>query len=376
MPNHNLVSPERPLRIAFVLPGLHRVCRGAEVAFESIASSLASMPATEVTLLGSGFAREDDRYSFLHVPSVSREHFERFPRMPILRSEYAWEELTFLPALATRFSPAKYDVTVTCSYPFTNWFLRAIRLGKKRPAHVFVTQNGDHAVSSRKSEYCFFSCDGLVCTNPEYMERNSSRWRSRLIPNGVNVSMFKPGSPDRAAHGLPPDAKIVLMVSALIPSKRVADGIRAVAQLRGCHLLVCGDGPEREAIRSLGTELLGERFQLRQVPRALMPAVYQCADVFLHMSIVEASANAYIEALATGLPVVTHDRQVTRWTLEDSGVLVDTTDLSRVGSAITQAFGMKNPADINARRQLAERRFSWDTLALQYRDFFSDIVSP
>ena len=39
-------------RVLFCLPGLHRVNRGAEVAFESIASELAREAAFEVTLLG------------------------------------------------------------------------------------------------------------------------------------------------------------------------------------------------------------------------------------------------------------------------------------------------------------------------------------
>jgi len=44
----------RRCRVAMVLPGLHRVRRGAEVAFESVASELALIPGFEVTLIGTG----------------------------------------------------------------------------------------------------------------------------------------------------------------------------------------------------------------------------------------------------------------------------------------------------------------------------------
>ena len=42
------------MRIHFLLPGAHRVPRGAEVAFESIAAEIAKLGLDEVTVVGSG----------------------------------------------------------------------------------------------------------------------------------------------------------------------------------------------------------------------------------------------------------------------------------------------------------------------------------
>ena len=42
------------MKILMALPGLHRVSRGAEVAFESVASGLAQSGEIEVTVAGSG----------------------------------------------------------------------------------------------------------------------------------------------------------------------------------------------------------------------------------------------------------------------------------------------------------------------------------
>ena len=38
-----------------------------------------------------------------------------------------------------------------------------------------------------------------------------------------------------------------------------------------------------------------------------MPGLYRSAEVLLHMSVDEPFGNIYVEALASGLPVVTHD---------------------------------------------------------------------
>ena len=119
---------------------------------------------------------------------------------------------------------------------------------------------------------------------------------------------------------------------------------------------------------------LQDRFHLLELPREEMPALYQTADVLLHMSIDEPSANAYIEAMATGLPVVTHDRPVTRWTFQDVAYLVDTTNSEQVTAALRQAIGENEPKLVNERRQRAVDVFAWDSIALKYADFIRDTV--
>ena len=233
------------MRVAFILPGLHRVVRGAEVAFEAIARELAQMKDVQVTLFGSGKPRENEPYRFIHVPNISREVFEHWPKIPVLRTEYIYEELTFATALIKYYQPEEFDIVVTCSYPFINWLLR-IYGTRHRPAHIHVTENGDWEVQGNRSEYRYFSCDGLVCINPEYYERNRGKWESILIPNGVDPNLFFPGPANRGTFDLPEDAPLALMVSALISSKRVCEGIMAASKVDDIKLVVCGDGPDRD----------------------------------------------------------------------------------------------------------------------------------
>ena len=366
------------MKVAIVLPGLHKVVRGAEVAFESIAHELCKYDDVEVTLFGSGEGRPETDYQFCHVDRIPRERFESFwpHAIPIFRDEISYEELTFATDLIRKYDYRNFDVTVTCSYPFINWFL----IWKRKqgyPAHVFVTQNSDYVVHTQQREYRFFKCDGLVCTNPEYFERNKNRqeWTTTLIPNGVDPNMFTPGSKDRKHFELPEDAPIALMVSALIEEKRVLEGIRAAAQVPDLHLVICGGGPLRDQVHQLGQELMGDRFHLKKLPRTDMPGIYRAADLFLHMSLTEPSANSYIEALATGLPIVTHDRDVTRWTLEDTSVLVDASNLDNVAKGIHQALA-EGPSEgkIANRLDLVNRRFSWSSLAQEYYTFLKQIV--
>jgi glycosyltransferase involved in cell wall biosynthesis len=360
------------MRILFALSGLHRFNRGAEIAFESVATELAKS-GNAVTLIGSGRPREAAPYRFLRAGSIRRENFERFPSLPFFRDECGYEELTFVPGLMRRYHPADYDVTLSCAYPFTNWLLRRATVSRRRPAHVFVTQNGDWPAIAGNSEFRFFGCDGLVCTNPVFYERNKDRWSCKLIPNGVDCDVFFPGPSQREEFGLPPDRLVVLMVSALISTKRVDVGIKAVSKIPGAHLVVAGDGPMRQAVEADAERLLPGRFTRLSVSSEKMPFLYRSANIFLHLSKDEPSSLAFLEAMASGLPVVAHDAPQLRWIAGDDEYLLDTENSIDVAREIEHAAAEASPV-LQQRRLSKMQDFGWRVLAKKYSEFLQEVV--
>lgn len=361
------------MRILFALPGLHKVHRGAEVVFESVAHEIALDARHDVMLVGAGSEAPARAYRFRRSGAVSRERFERWPRLPFLRNEYMYEELTFAAGLAAMRWRRDFDVTVTCGYPYTNWALRSHLPGAGRPAHVFVTQNGDWPAYARRGEYRFFSCDGLICTNPEFLDRNRERWRCTLIPNGFDAARFHPGPASRAALGLPGDRPVILMVSALIQDKRVLEGMQAVASMPDAFLLVAGDGPLRDDVERLAAKVLPGRFLRRTFSHDQMPDVYRSADAFLHMTLSESFGNVYVEALATGIPVVAHDGPNSRWVLDRHALLVDTTSEPSVVSALTRALSASGNEAAD-RIAFAASRYTWKAVAARYLEFFAAVA--
>src|SRR5262249_21494746 len=358
------------MRVLFALPGLHRYNRGAETAFISVATQLANA-GNQVTLIGSGPERAGAPYRFLHAASISRENFESFPSLPALRNDTAYEELTFLPDLLRHYRPVEFDVTLTCSFPFTNWILRRPALRGSRPAHIFVTQNGDWPAYAGNSEYRFFGCDGLVCTNPDFFDRNKERWRCRLIPNGVDCDRFQPGTDQRQEFRLPTDRLVVLMVSALIPSKRVDIGIEAASRISDAHLVVAGDGPLRATLDAKAAQLLPGRFTRLSVAPERMPALYRSADVFLHLSTEEAFGNVFVEAMACGLPVVAHDSSRLRCIVGNDEFLLDTNDVE----ATSRHIEFARASTIDRRQRSAKAAaFSWSRIGRMYQDFLGEVI--
>lgn len=362
------------MRIAFVLPGLHRVHRGAEAAFESLAREIGSHADYDVTLIGSGEAYPDSPYAFIHADMVPRETFRRWPSIPPFRTEYRYEEFTFMRKMRKVYDPDAYDITITCSYPFVQWALRSKKKNGRRPLQVFVTENGDWAARRVNMEYRWFDCEGLVCTNPDYFRRHRESYRSVLIPNGIDVSFFCPGEDRRDELELPQGKPLILMVSALIPSKHPLDGVRAAAALPGSALVIAGDGPLHKECDALGKSLLGDRYKRITLPPEKMPDLYRSADLLVHLSREEAFGNIYIEAAACGLPVVAHDYETPRWILDSTGIFADTSQQNNTVMALQNASERKARLDVAAQHKRLSERFSWPVVAKQYMNFLSELM--
>ena len=135
------------------------------------------------------------------------------------------------------------------------------------------------------------------------------RSKITLHYTGVDHQLFRPldRADCRAKLGLPLDRPVLACVGALIARKGQRFAIEALALLPDAVLVLAGSGPDEAALRALAASLgLAPRVRfLGSVPHADLPAVLSAADVFVLPTASEGLANAWVEALACGTPVVT-----------------------------------------------------------------------
>jgi phosphatidylinositol alpha-1,6-mannosyltransferase len=149
--------------------------------------------------------------------------------------------------------------------------------------------------------------------------------RMRQLVPGVDAATFHPdrrgeGGEVRARHGLT-GRRVVVCVSRLMPRKGQDTLIRALPRIRATAgddvaLLIVGGGPYREQLVRLVSELGLEQHVVITggVPWEELPAHYAAGDVFAMPCRtrqrgwdVEGLGIVYLEASATGLPVVAGD---------------------------------------------------------------------
>lgn len=132
--------------------------------------------------------------------------------------------------------------------------------------------------------------------------------RIRVHRTGVDPAF---GGIDRAAAraALGVTRPLILSVGALTANKGHEVLVRAMAGLEQAQLWIAGDGPERARLSALIDTLgLGGRVRLLgNLPHTELPTLHAAASVFALASASEGLANVWVEALASGTPVVTTD---------------------------------------------------------------------
>lgn len=173
---------------------------------------------------------------------------------------------------------------------------------------------------------------------------------------------------------LPVGAPLLATIGALIPRKGQSLVIRALAQLPEARLLLVGIGADEADLRGLATrEGVAERVHfLGSLDHTLLPVVLSAADAMVLPSASEGLANAWVEALACGCPLVISDAGGARELLTEpaAGRIVE-----REPAAIAGAVRalLADPPDREAVAATAAR-FSWPAHAEALAEIYSSVV--
>jgi glycosyltransferase involved in cell wall biosynthesis len=202
---------------------------------------------------------------------------------------------------------------------------------------------------------------------------HGAKARIARIHNPVPIDRAKPAVDAATLMARRPT---VIAVGRLSPEKDFPTLIRAMADLArpDARLVICGEGPEREALQSLARRLrFADRLELRGYVADPWSA-YAQARCFALCSQSEAFGNVVVEALASGLPVVATDCGGPAEILDGGsfGALVPVGDAAALGDAIT--YALNRPGDPAPRIRRA-REFSTERIVARYLALFESVLS-
>ncbi len=136
----------------------------------------------------------------------------------------------------------------------------------------------------------------------------------RVVPLGVNVEIFHPSAKGtagtRISLGIASDQRFLLYVGRLAKEKNTKMLFNAFELLQRrqpgeYHLVVIGDGPQRNQLRQLQNRTDGAVSWIRYcADSADLARFYRAADLFVHPGIQETFGLVALESQACGTPVV------------------------------------------------------------------------
>ncbi|WP_294330548.1 glycosyltransferase [uncultured Sphingomonas sp.] len=199
--------------------------------------------------------------------------------------------------------------------------------------------------------------------------------RIDCIVTGVDLTRFAPRDRQAAKQALGIAGPLVASVGALIPLKGHDLLIDAVAALPGVQLAIAGQGPEAPRLAAkIAAMGLADRVRLLgAIPPERIADLLAAADVMALASASEGLANAWLEALASGTPIVIPDvggaRQVV--TVPAAGHIV-----ARNPAAFATAIAalLADPPAAAAVRRVAEP-FTWAANSERLYRFLAQLMA-
>lgn len=370
------------MRIAFVVHNLIRGNGQGRIQYEIVRYALAR--GHQVTLYADRVADELVREGAQWVQVRQK------PRRPALVGEY-----TFASAADRAIAPHRARFDVICAAGFTMRGPHDVSLCQfvhaawmQSPVHVSRVQGGPRAWYqaaytrlNSKWERASFSAARVIVAPSEKIRRELTSvgipTPVEVIYNGVDLNEFRPGAIDRASLDLPTGVPLALFVGDIrTPRKNLDSVLRAMVRVPQARLVVIGaveGSPFPEMAKSLG---VADRVYFQGF-RNDVARYMQACDLFVFPSRYEAGTLVLLEAMASGLPVITARTAGGCEVMENgSGVVVeDPDDVNAIGNAMAKFLGSeeeRKQASVAARR--TAERYAWSAMASQYIDLFGRMV--
>jgi glycosyltransferase involved in cell wall biosynthesis len=225
-------------------------------------------------------------------------------------------------------------------------------------------------------------CTAIIVPSP-FLERifRQHGFHAEIIPNIIDMALFSPGERPGGTRTVASAAPHLVVSRNLEPVYDIGTALRAFRIVKesipGARLSVAGSGPARVSLEALARELGidGSVVFTGRLENREMAAVYREADLSLNPSLADNMPISILEALASGVPVVSTDVGGIP-DLVTAGVTAVLVPPSEPAAMAAAALGLLSDPERRSRQIRAGidyvRRFTWEQvrerLLATYRD--------
>lgn len=387
-----MIHNDNPIRILMISPQFRPLVGGYERAAERLSAAL-SRYGVKIAVITEQRDRNwpavehIDNYEIRRLPCLYQRHFHTITSL-----------MSFFGFLLLR--GRSFDVWHVHQYGLHAAL--AVAAGKllRRPVVIKMTSSASTGIERTIGNsfigriFAFFHRRANACiaiseeTREEAIHFGISSERIHLIPNGLDSRQFFPASPEkriasRLALGLDCE-RLVLYVGRLSPEKNPLGLLNAWSAIdsnarAGTLLALVGGGPEWNKVNARIRQLNISDSVYLAGNRSDVETWYQAADIYVISSHNEGLSNTMIEAMASGLPVISTRVSGSSAISESpaAGLVVAVDDVKQLSVAIESL--LKNEAirgqfGMNARKTF-ESRFSLESVVPRLRLIYEQLVN-
>ena len=366
----------------------HKFCKGdgqGRVNYEIVREALDQ--GHDLTLIATEVAEEFQAHpavTWIPIPVAA------WPTALLKAQAFAWKSAQWLKAHRREVDIVQVNGFITWAASDINavhfvhsaWLRSPVHSARLRRDLYGLYQWVYSALNARLERKAFSEAKVIVAVSEqirqELLQIGVPDERIRVIMNGVDLNEFRPGPGRRSDWRLPEGVPLALFAGDIrTPRKNLDTVLHALVEATDLHLAVAGatEGSPYPALSDqLGLTARVHFLGYRRDVAALMRA----ADLFVFPSRYEACSLVLLEALASGLPVITAKTAggAEVVTSECGIVLLDPDDALGLAAALRSLA-----ADAGARasmgcaaRRVAERQ-SWSQMAEVYLETCREVLT-
>jgi len=197
-----------------------------------------------------------------------------------------------------------------------------------------------------------------------------------VIPTGVDLNQFYPDK-----SGKKSDAIKLLTVGRLSVTKQVPVLINAVEILHKAghkvSFTIAGGGPLEQQLKQIVSEkaLTDIICMTGRINPEQMPEIYRRHDLLISATMQEGLSNAMLEAMASGLPIVTTRCEGLDELIAGNAIIVEKSDPQLIASAIRQLTqDSRTYESMSAASRKQAELFSWSSVADKYLQCYDKVL--
>ncbi len=389
----------RPRRVLiFSLMYYHRFVGGAEVAVEEITRRIDPQEIEFDMITMRTESLKFERVGNINVHRIGPHWKGGTKSFTLYALKYLYMPLALMKALRLH-GERQYDLTWSIMANYASGPALFFKLMHKKVKLILTLQEGDPFSHIRKRvgiNYPFFKKLFRVTDHIHAISTYLADWAKEMgatcpitvVPNGVDLSLFSTyGSLDadtsvRQRLGISPSDTLLITTGRLVVKNAVADTIKALSLLGPTvKFLSIGGGHLEHELRQLVSQLkLDARVTfLPFMPQSELPPYLRAATIFVRPSLSEGLGNSFLEAMATGLPVIaTPVGGIPEFLVDgETGLFCEINNPQSIAQKVEKLLKDKESRDfiVKNARAMVEKDYNWKFISIRMGDLFTEVIS-
>ena len=202
-------------------------------------------------------------------------------------------------------------------------------------------------------------------TTAEQLE-NQFGFNSKVIYMGRDLNIFKPINHNN-------ERPRVLFVGRYIYSKHPEIIIRVARHFPKCDFCLYGEGYMEQFLRDQAKKL-GNVYVNNPMPFTKMPQIYNKSDLFLYPSTQEGLSNVVIEAMASGLPIISFNVSSFHECITHGKNGFLASNLKEMKSYLEMLIQDESLRNIFSNKsRLLSKKFDWKKISKQWEQLYEEV---